>query len=171
MKKKFFGGLFFFIFLGTISWVFWGKKQKAENTIEETVLKALDFNLPDTSGEMVSLKDFQNKVVLLTFWISECPFCIKEIPILKKIYTQYRDKDVEIISIATGESSARIQRVKNREAIPYPILLDEKKEVAYLYNIIGVPTDIIIDRKGNIRYYNFFWPNNLEEVIERLLKE
>ncbi len=105
----------------------------------------------------------------MTFWTTWCPPCIKEIAILKEIYARYNREDVEIIAVNIAEDRERLVRFKERENIPYHILRDEKQEVASLYRVIGTPTDIIIDRKGNVRYYNFYWPGDIKEVIEGLL--
>lgn len=171
MKKG--KGLFlFFVILGLGGWVIFRNpenKKEERNHDSSSVLKAWEFSLSDLSGKRFSLNDFRNRVVLLTFWTSGCPFCIREIPILKEIHNKYSEKDLKIVSVVIGEDREHIKRFKTKEEIPYLILLDEEREVAHLYKVIGVPTDIIIDRQSNIKYYNFFWPKNLKEIIEGLL--
>ncbi|MCM8784009.1 MAG: TlpA family protein disulfide reductase [Candidatus Omnitrophica bacterium] len=177
MKNK--GWIILILFLVILGLSGWKLFHNATDRVNEeitnkteassSVLKAWEFSLPDVSGEVFSLKDFRDKVVLLTFWTSRCPYCIREIPILKKIHAKYGGKDVEVLTVIIGEGKEIVNRIKKKEEIPYLILLDEYMEVSHLYKVIGVPTDIIIDREGNIKYYNFFWPNNLEEIIEELL--
>lgn len=148
-------------------------RQKAENSPSPSkFLKAMDFTLPDLSGENVSLSEFENKkVVLLTFWRTGCDYCLQEIPILKEIYAKYNDKGVEILAVNVRESGERLNRFKERENIAYRILIDSERKVGRLYQVIGVPLDVIIDRGGRVRYYDFGWPDNLEEIIEGLLSE
>jgi len=169
MKKK-----IILIFLWFFIW-FYLEKDNYGNKIDDktgsTPLffnKAIEFSLPDLSDNLVSLSDFKDQVILLTFWTSRCPYCLREVPILKEIYKEYAEK-VKIISIVIGEDKESIKRFKEREKIPYLILLDREGEVSRLYKVLGVPTDIIIDRERNIRYYNFYWPKNLKEIIETLL--
>ncbi|MCM8779361.1 MAG: TlpA family protein disulfide reductase [Candidatus Omnitrophica bacterium] len=172
MKRKVIFFILLVIFLGAGSAILLknrGGKPVEKNEDYDLSLSGWDFRLPDISGEMVSLNDFNGRVILLTFWMIGCPYCIREIPILKRIQSKYNEKDVKIISVVIGEEGERVKKFKVREEIPYLILLDEKHEVAHLYKVIGVPTDIIIDRKGKMVYYNFFWPKNLEEIIEGLL--
>ncbi|MCM8765366.1 MAG: TlpA family protein disulfide reductase [Candidatus Omnitrophica bacterium] len=169
MKKK--QILFIFLLLGILglsSGIFFRKSEKGR---EESTFspQASDFLLPDLSGQLISLKSFPGRVILLTFWRTDCPYCRREIPILKRIQAKYNEKDVKVISVIIGEDPRSVDKFKQREEISYSILLDEDREVAHLYKVIGVPTDIIIDRAGKIVYYNFFWPKDLEEIIESLL--
>ncbi|MGE4357093.1 MAG: peroxiredoxin family protein [Candidatus Omnitrophota bacterium] len=174
MKKKIWiFAIIFFVILGMMGYKLFRKDITGNRTdafeTDTPVFKAWEFSLPDTEGRLVSLKDFAGKVVLLTFWTSRCPYCIREIPILKKIYEKYNQQDVEIVTVIIGEGRESVNRIKEREKIPYLILLDKYHEVSRLYKVIGVPTDIIIDRKSNIKYYGYFWPDNLEEIINGLL--
>lgn len=173
--KKVFMGLFVVILL-VVSFLFlenfWKREEKLiEEFPLEIPLKAWEFSLSDLSGNTVSLRDFKNRVILLTFWMSKCPFCIRDIPILKNIYYKYPEEKVKIVSVVVNEDKESIKRFRDKEKIPYLILLDEDREASRLYEVIGVPTNIIIDQEENIKYYNFFWPSNLEEIIDNLLSK
>jgi peroxiredoxin len=134
-------------------------------------LRAMDFTLPDLSGNPVSLKDFEGKsVVLLVFWVSRCEICRGEVPLLNEIYDKYKDKGVEILAVNIGERQERVERFKNTEGIRYPVLLDSDRRVGRLYHVFGVPTEVIVDRQGNVRYYDFGVPYNWEEILEGLIK-
>lgn len=142
---------------------------KDSRTLQPSRKKAIDFTLPDLKGNEVSLSEMKGKVVLLTFWSTRCPLCENEVVLLKKIHSLYSEKGVEILSVDIGESDFAVERFKNEEGIPYRILLDRQAFVARIYGVMGVPTDIIIDKEGVVRYYGFSWPKNLEEIIDSLL--
>ncbi len=136
---------------------------------QPSLKKAIDFTLPDLKGNEISLSEMKGKVVLLTFWSTRCPLCEKEVPLLNRIHSLYSRKEVEILSVDIGESDFVVERFKNKEGIAYRILLDREAFVARIYGVMGVPTDIIIDKEGVLRYYGFGWPDNLEEIINSLL--
>ncbi len=158
------------------------------------------FSFPDKDGTMISLEDerFKNKVTVVQIMGSWCPNCLDE----SKYYTQYLNenegKDVEFIALAfevakTPEKAfQRIQRLKERIGIKYPIVLaqygDSDKKLAQeklpmLNHIISYPTSIFIDKKGNVRkiHTGFNGPatgqkyldfkEEFENFIAKLLKE
>jgi thiol-disulfide isomerase/thioredoxin len=128
----------------------------------------LDFSFENNKGEFISLKDkaYQGKVVIVQIMGSWCPNCLDE----SKYYTQYLQEhpnsEVAFIALAfenakTKEAAfKRIQRLRDRIKIPYPILLaqygssDKKiaqEKLPMLNHIISYPTSIFIDKKGTIR--------------------
>ncbi|MCX5656909.1 MAG: TlpA disulfide reductase family protein [Candidatus Omnitrophica bacterium] len=138
-------------------------------TLQPSLKKTIDFTLSDLKGNEISLSGMKGKVVLLTFWSTRCRLCQKEVALLKKIHGIYDGKRVEILAVDVGESDFVVKRFKSDEGIAYRILLDREAFVARIYGVMGVPTDIIVDREGVVRYYGFGWPDNLEEIINSLL--
>lgn len=68
----------------------------------EITLTALD-------GSSFTLKDFSGKVVLLNFWASWCPPCVKEFPLMLQLIEQFKGK-VHLIAISNDEDKNSIQR-------------------------------------------------------------
>jgi len=116
--------------------------------------KAPDFILSDLSGNKVSLTGFlKGKEILLNFWASWCPECRQEMPQLDKFSKSYSHK-IEIIGINIRESKGQVISFVNAEGINYKILLDERGKVAELYGIVGVPTNVLINKDGLIKNRN-----------------
>lgn len=134
-------------------------------------IKAIEFSLKDINGKKVSLKDFRNKkVVLLEFWATWCPYCRKEIPKLKTLHKQFAKKEFEILAINVRESKKTVSSFINKKDIRYTVLLDTDGSVAKSYNVLGVPTNIIVGKNGNIKYKANILPVNTKDFIEKLLK-
>ena len=111
------------------------------------------FSLKSIDGELVSLKDFQDKkVVHLLFWATWCPHCLMEMPKIKELHQSISSKSYEILAIDVGlnDTLPRIKKIQNQYQIPCKILLDENGEVTRKYGIIGVPYHIIIGKDGAI---------------------
>ncbi len=117
---------------------------------KEELLKAPDFSLKDLEGKTYRLSKSAGKPVLLFFGATWCPACRTEIPSMKDIYATYTPQGLEIAYINIGESAKRVARFVQTNKLPYRTLLDESEDVADLYNIVGVPTFILIDKKGII---------------------
>jgi peroxiredoxin len=122
--------------------------------------KAPDFSLEEFStGQPVSLSQFLGKkVVMLEFWATWCDICKGEMPRLVEEYEAYKDKGYVLlgITLSRGDKKDRekIQELKDRFGLTYPLLLDTEFEVATkTYGLSGpIPLKTIIDCQGVIRY-------------------
>lgn len=121
---------------------------------------APDFTLQEfTTGEPVSLGAYLGKkVVMLEFWATWCDICKTEMPRLVKEYEEYKDKGYELLAItlSRGDEKDRekIQSLKDKHGLSYPLLLDTEFEVATkVYGLSGpIPLKVMIDCQGVIRY-------------------
>ena len=113
-------------------------------------LRAPDFSLKDLNGKVFKLSSQRGKPVLLFFGTTWCPSCRQQLPLYKKIYSNYTSRGLEVIYINIMEPQGKVARFVRANALPFRILLDESGEVANNYEVIGVPTIIMIDREGKI---------------------
>jgi len=129
--------------------------------------EALPFTLKDLKGANVSLSDFSGKVKLLEFTTTWCPYCITIIPDIKKAYNGYKDKGLEVIAIYVNEPHRKVAELVDKYEIPYTVLLDASGDVASDYKLLGVPTIVIVDKAGMIRYKGHkFDAKIIEEIIK-----
>lgn len=126
------------------------------------------FSLKSIDGELVSLKDFQDKkVVHLLFWATWCPHCLMEMPKIKELHQNISSTSYEILAIDVGmnDTLPRIKKIQSQYQIPCKILLDEKGETTRKYGIIGVPYHIIIGKDGTILdRFNELPPDHINRI-------
>jgi peroxiredoxin len=135
----------------------------------ENPVRAPDFSLKNLNGQTVRLSDFTGKIVILNFWATWCPPCRIEIPHLKELYAQYRDRGVEVIGISLDSAGEQVVRdFVEKNQIDYAILLGDEKITLDYGGILGIPTSFIIDRQGRIRQRLFGLQT--KEVFEQALK-
>jgi len=129
-----------------------GKNQEEAWDIKQQSFERLapDFTLPDIHGNAVSLHTLRGKVVLILFTTTWCPYCIKDIPNLKKIHAQYSDKDFELLAVYIQESQRKASSFAAKHSLPYTLLLDSTGQVARAYGVVGVPTKVLIGKDGKI---------------------
>jgi peroxiredoxin len=113
-------------------------------------LRAPDFSLKDLNGKVFKLSSQRGKPVLLFFGTTWCPSCRKQLPLYKEIYGKYSGRGLEVIYINIMEPKGKVAKFVRANALPFRTLLDESGEVANNYEVIGVPTIIVIDREGKI---------------------
>lgn len=123
---------------------------------------------------------FQNKAILsslgksytlVEFWFSYCKPCLEEIPVYKEIYSKYKNKGFEILSISTDRTKdiEKWKKVIREEAMDWPQLLDENGIESKKYNINTFPTTFILDSNGYIIKKNTS-AEELEKFLEMNLK-
>lgn len=117
--------------------------------------KARDFVLKDLNGRNFTLSEQKGRPVLLIFSTTWCPGCRSEIPYFKSIYDTYGKKGLAVVNIDIQEPRDKVLRFAERYQLPYRVLLDEHGLVAKSYQIVGVPTLILIDAEGNIISRNY----------------
>lgn len=112
---------------------------------------APDFKLPDLDGNMKSLSDYRGKWVILDFWGSWCPWCIKGFPELKELYAKYAPDSLEIIGIDCREDDAAWRKGVADHQLPWVQLYNSADAgTENIFGVSGYPTKVIVDPEGKV---------------------
>lgn len=118
--------------------------------------------LPDTEGKTVELSSLRGKYVLVSFWATTSEECMAEIEALKSIYSQYKNKGLEIYQISLDASEERWKNVVRFEEIPWISVREPDPQnpvYARAMGISSVPANMLYDPDGNIINTNLFGRN------------
>jgi thiol-disulfide isomerase/thioredoxin len=129
----------------------------AKSANRDTGKMFLDVMLRDTLGKEVSTTALRGKYVLVDFWASWCGPCRMLNPDLKKLLSQYQGKGFEIMGIALESDIDAWKKAITKDDLPWLQLLDEKAFKGVLaknYNIIGIPTKVLLDPTGKVIAFN-----------------
>jgi peroxiredoxin len=126
------------------------EEEKSDIKVQSIEDKAPDFVLSDLEENRVKLSDYKGKEVLLVFGTTWCPYCRAEIPHLKKIHSQYKERGLEIINIFIQEGKKKVSAYASKHELPYKVLLDVDGRIAQGYSVRGVPTKFLISKDGDI---------------------
>ena len=114
---------------------------------------APSFTLQDLNSKQVSLSDFKGKVVILDFWATWCPPCVKEIPHFVELYEQYKGEKFTIVGISLDRQGVSVVKpFVQKYQVNYPILMTDGQVDKAYGGIASIPTTFIIDSAGNIRH-------------------
>jgi len=113
--------------------------------------KAPDFTLRELGGDESSLSDYMGKVVIVNFWGTYCPPCVREMPLIQSYYEQYKEKGVVVLAVNENDPLVSIKAFIRQYKLTFPILLD-KDTVRKQYGVTEYPTTFILDTKGKIAY-------------------
>jgi len=121
----------------------------------EKLSQAPNFTLPDLNGKKVELKSLLGKgPVFIHFWATWCKPCLEELPYLDKMGQTYKDKGLVMVAVSIDDPKTvnKVKSLIKSRRYKFLVLLDTAQEVANLYHVQDViPTDLLIDAKGNIR--------------------
>jgi peroxiredoxin len=135
-----------------------------------------EFSLPDLSGKQRSIKEWQGKVLVINFWATWCPPCLKEMPEFEAMQNEYSSKGLQFMGIALDDPEPAKEFITKKK-INYPILIgqDQGTKLAYSFgNIVNtVPFTVIVDTKGAIvkRQMGTLTKEELLKIVMPLLHE
>jgi cytochrome c biogenesis protein CcmG/thiol:disulfide interchange protein DsbE len=137
---------------------------------------APNFTLEDLSGKKVSLSDHRGQFVLIDFWATWCPPCIKSIPELVELHKKYKEQGLVVLGISLDDpaqvDSSLLTAFKEKNRIDYVILRGGEKVVRDYSGPEGmsIPTMFFVDREGRIiEKLVGFRPGRVENSIKKLL--
>lgn len=105
-----------------------------------------DLNFTTLSNKHFSLSSLRGKAVLITFWATDCPSCIKDIPHLIKLYQDYHAKGLEIIAIAMAYNPPNyVVSMTKEKALPYEVVFDLNGNYAHAFGDVSLtPNSFLI---------------------------
>ena len=113
---------------------------------------APDFVLPAVSGSNVRLSEYRGQPVMLSFWSSRCSVCGTQLAALERFYGTYRSSGLVVLGISVEDNVPRAVEFAHAHATSFPMLLDKSMGVGRAYEIDRLPTTVLIDRSGVVRY-------------------
>lgn len=136
----------------------------------DTPSAAPDFTLKSATGENLRLSDLRGEVVMINFWASWCGPCRQEMPLLDEIYSQYKPMGFTILGVNVEEDTTKARKMLQDNPVDFPVLFDKQSEVSKLYNIVAMPSTILVDRDGNVRYLHRGYKPGFEDAYQQQVR-
>ncbi len=131
---------------------------------------APDFTLKSSGGENLRLSEFRGEVVMINFWASWCGPCRQEMPLLDELYSQYKPMGFTILGVNVEEDSTQAKQMLKDSPVNFPVLFDNQSEVSKLYNVVAMPSTVLVDRDGNVRYLHKGYKPGFEEAYQQQVR-
>ncbi|NHA03403.1 AhpC/TSA family protein [Mucilaginibacter sp. HC2] len=133
---------------------------------------APEFSQTDSLGKIISLSSFRGKYILVDFWASWCGPCRVENVVIKEAYSEFKDKNFEILAVSLDFNRANWLKAIKDDGLPWYHVCDLKywkNAVALQYKIVSVPQNVLVDPSGKIIARNLKG-DALKEKLAELLR-
>ena len=133
------------------------------------------FTLPSRGGNPVTLNSLRGQVVMINFWASWCGPCRQEFPILDQIHRKYRPMGFALLGVNVEPEHTDAERFLAQTPVGFPILFDRDNVVSKQFGVSVMPTTVLVDRKGRVRWLHHAYTagdeNEYISQIRAMLKE
>jgi peroxiredoxin len=137
--------------------------------------RAPDFTLKSLEGSNLRLDEYKGQVVLINFWASWCGPCRQEMPLLNRIHERYEDAGFAVLGVNVEGQMAPAKEIADSTGVTFPVLIDENQRVSEVYDLEAMPSSVLIDRDGVVRYVHRGYKPGDEakylEVVKQLISE
>lgn len=126
-------------------------KEERQHELTSGNMMAPDFSLKGLDGKEISLSELRGKWVIIDFWGSWCPWCIKGFPALKEAYAKYSDK-LEVLGVDCGDTEEAWRDAVKKYSLPWLNVYNPGKSGTVLeqYAVQGFPTKVLVNPEGKI---------------------
>jgi thiol-disulfide isomerase/thioredoxin len=114
--------------------------------------QAAPLQLESVAGQTLDLARLRGQKVLVNFWTTWCPPCVKEIPSLGRLQQQFNPDELQVLGVDVGEDRALVTDFLQRIPAAFPVLLDPQGSTVKSWRINAFPTTFLLDEQGRLRY-------------------
>ena len=144
-------------------------------TVSAASETAPDFTLKSATGANLKLSEFRGEVVLINFWASWCGPCRQEMPLLSELHEQYRDLGFTVLGVNVEEDTRQARKLLEAAPVSFPVLFDSDSTVSREYNVAAMPSTMLVDRNGMLRYLHKGYKPGEEDIylekVRSLIRE
>lgn len=164
---------FILTFLVLISGLFAWNQNKKLSQVQQAI-PLTEFSLPDLSGTLHPISEWKGKVLIINFWATWCPPCLKEIPDFIELQSEYAQQNVQFIGIAIDDPQL-VEDYLSFIEINYPVLIAQTeggKLSRKLGNTVNaVPYTLLVNTQNQIifRHPGELSKQKIRELIKPLL--
>lgn len=137
--------------------------------------EAPDFTLKSNSGKNLRLSELRGQVVMINFWASWCGPCRQEMPILDALHKRYAKAGFSVLGVNVEQDSGLADQLLKDIPVSFPVLYDPDSVVSKLYAVDAMPSTVMVDRDGRMRYlhrgYKPGYEDDYRDQIVELLSE
>jgi peroxiredoxin len=126
---------------------------------------ASEIILNDLNGRTVQLSNYLGKPVILFFWTTWCPYCRKELKKLNQEYSALTQEVIVVLGVNVSETDYKVKKFFEGYSLNFKILLDRSGLLSDKYDLLGVPTYVLLDAFGEVVSQTNSLPGNYMNLL------
>jgi peroxiredoxin len=131
---------------------------------------APDFTLKSNSGKNLKLSEHRGDVVLINFWASWCGPCRQEMPLLSELHAKYKAMGFTVLGVNVEEDSSEAKKLLQNMPVSFPVLFDNESVVSKQYDVVAMPSTVLVDRDGKMRFLHKGYKPGEEEIYLEMVR-
>lgn len=132
---------------------------------------APDFTLKSNEGENIRLSEYRGEVVLINFWASWCGPCRQEMPVLSELHDKYHALGFTVLGVNVEADTRKARKLLQDLPVSFPVVFDSDSVVSKQYDVVAMPSTVLVDRDGNMRYLHKGYKPGLEDVYQQQVRD
>ena len=131
---------------------------------------APDFTLKSDSGKNLKLSEHRGEVVLINFWASWCGPCRQEMPLLSELHDKYKSLGFTVLGVNVEQDSSDAKKLLKDMPGSVPVLFDNNSTVSKQYDVVAMPSTVLVDRNGKMRYLHKGYKPGEEDIYLEMVR-
>ena len=129
-----------------------------------------EFSLQTLAGQNLTSAGFKRKPLLLVFWNTWCPLCRKELPGIMQLSERFGPRGLAVLAVNTAlnDSEEKVRDYWKKRGYTIPVAFDRSFKIGEAFKVFGVPTVILVDARGVVRYQQATVPGNMDDWFRKL---
>ncbi|MEM9083172.1 MAG: redoxin family protein, partial [Planctomycetota bacterium] len=121
------------------------------------------------NGDRIALEDFRGKVVLMDFWATWCPPCVRALPEIQAIHEMYDEDDVVVLGMNQRENGQTVDDYVSDKGFTFTQVMDRDGSIGDKYGVEGIPSTAVVDPAGNLTYFHTgYSPGMKQDLIDAI---
>jgi peroxiredoxin len=136
------------VLLAAFAW-FWARPPA---TVTEENRPAPAWSVQATDGRALGSEQLKGKVVLVNYWATWCPYCLKEMPVIEEFWQDHREEGFEVLAVSVDDPPGKVAQYLKDHGYDFPAAPMDPSVYAAFGRADSIPTSFVIDRDGVIRH-------------------